>query len=160
MGLSYANLFVGYVEKHIFEQYTGPIPDFFGRFINDCLGTASCSRVDLECFINFVGNFHPVLKFLWEISETCLSSLDILVSINGDALTTSVAYKPTDSHSYLLFPSSHPKHTKKSSLILNSCVFAAFAEMIRTLRPSLWKWEPFLPNVVILPIRHRYPKCA
>ena len=29
---SYANLFVGYVEKQIFEQYTGLIPDFFGRY--------------------------------------------------------------------------------------------------------------------------------
>ena len=40
--------------------------------------------------------------------------LDISVSINGDALATSVSYKPTDSHSYLLFSSSHPNHTKKS----------------------------------------------
>ena len=37
-----------------------------------------------------------------------------LVSINGDALATSVSYKPTDSHSYLLFSSSHPNHTKQS----------------------------------------------
>ena len=40
--------------------------------------------------------------------------LDILISINGDALATSVSYKPTDSHSYLLFSSSHPNHTKRS----------------------------------------------
>ena len=43
-----------------------------------------------------------------------MSFLDISVSINGDALATSVSYKPTDSHSYLLFPSSHPNHTKES----------------------------------------------
>ena len=49
-----ANLFVGYVEQQIFEQYTGPIPDFFGRYIDDCLGTASCTRADLEGFINYV----------------------------------------------------------------------------------------------------------
>ena len=54
MGPSYANLFVGYVEQQIFERYTGPIPDFFGRYIDDCLGTASCTRVDLERFINYV----------------------------------------------------------------------------------------------------------
>ena len=33
MGPSYANLFVGYVEQQIFEWYTGPIPDFFGRYL-------------------------------------------------------------------------------------------------------------------------------
>ena len=43
-----------------------------------------------------------------------VSFLDISVSINGDALATSVSYKPTDSHSYLLFYSSHPNHTKQS----------------------------------------------
>ena len=114
MGPNYANLFVGFVENQIFEQYTNPIPDFFGRFIDDCLGTASCSYAELESFIHFVNNFHPALKFTWEISETSVSFLDILISINGSRLTTSVFYKPTDSHSYLLFSSSHPNHTKRS----------------------------------------------
>ena len=59
--------------------------------------------MDLERFINYVNGFHHALKFTWEISETCVSFLDISVSINGDALATSVSYKPTDSHSYLLF---------------------------------------------------------
>ena len=51
MGPNYANLFVGFVEKQIFEQYTDPIPDYLGRYIDDCVGTASCSRGKLECFI-------------------------------------------------------------------------------------------------------------
>ena len=114
MGPSYANLFLGYVEQQIFERYTGPIPDFFCRYIDDCLGTASCTRVGLERFINYVNGFHHALKFTWEISVTCVSFLDISISINGDALATSVSYKPTDSHSYLLFSSSHPNHTKQS----------------------------------------------
>ena len=111
---NYASLFVGFVEKQIFEQYTDPIPDYLGRYIDDCVGTASCSRGELECFINYVNNFHPALQFTWEISETSVSFLDILVSINGNRLTTSVFYKPTDSHSYLLYSSSHPNHTKQS----------------------------------------------
>ena len=78
------------------------------------MGTASCTRVDLERFINYVNYFHHALKCTWEINETCVSFLDILVSINGDALATSVCYKPTDSHSYLLFSSSHPNNTKQS----------------------------------------------
>ena len=46
--------------------------------------------------------------------ETCVSFLDISISINGDALATSISYKPTDSHSFLLFSSSHPNQTKQS----------------------------------------------
>ena len=74
----------------------------------------ACSSGKLECFINYVNNFHPALQFTWEISETSVSFLDILVSINGNRLTTSVFYKPTDSKSYLLYSSSHPNYTKQS----------------------------------------------
>ena len=31
MGPNYANLFVGFAKKQIFEQYTDPIPDYLGR---------------------------------------------------------------------------------------------------------------------------------
>ena len=114
MGPNYANLFVGFVEKQIFEQYTDPTSDYFGWYIDDFVGTGSCSRGELEQFINYVNNFHPALQFTWEISETSLSFLNILVSINGNRLVTSMFYKPTDSHSYLLYSSSHPNHTKRS----------------------------------------------
>ena len=49
-----------------------------------------------------------------KISETSLAFLDIKVSISGNVLCTSAHYKPTDSHSYLLYSSSHPSHVKDS----------------------------------------------
>ena len=84
MGPNYANLFVGFVEKQIFEQYT-----------DDCLPTASCCRVELERFISFVNNIRPALQSTWEISKTNVSFLDILVLINGNTLVTPVFYKPS-----------------------------------------------------------------
>ena len=36
MGPNYANLFVGYVEEQIFNQFEGPKPELFGRYIDDC----------------------------------------------------------------------------------------------------------------------------
>ena len=54
------------------------------------------------------------IKYTWEISETSLAFLDIKVSISGNGLCTSVHYKSTDSHSYLLHSSSHPSHVKNS----------------------------------------------
>ena len=36
----------------------------------------------------------------------------IKLSINDNGLSTSVHYKPTDSHNYLLHSSSHPQHVK------------------------------------------------
>ena len=35
MGSSYANLFVGFIEELIFEQYSGPKPEFFGRRVSN-----------------------------------------------------------------------------------------------------------------------------
>ena len=109
MGSVYCSKFV--FPTIYFEQYTDPTPDYLDIYIDDCVGTASCSRGELDQFINYVNNFHPSLQFTLEIS---VSFLDILISINGNRLVTYVFYKPTDSHSYLLYSSSHPNHTKRS----------------------------------------------
>ena len=68
-----------------------------------------------------------IYEFLifWEISETSIAFLDIKVSINVNGLSTSVHYKPTDSHSYLLHSSSHPSHVK------NSIPFSQFLRLRR-----------------------------
>ena len=90
MGPNYANLFVGYVEEQIFNQFDGPKPELFGRYIDDCLGATSCTKEELERFIGFVNSFHPALKFTWEISETSVTFLDINISVRDNKLATSV----------------------------------------------------------------------
>eukprot|EP00061_Rhincodon_typus_P012213 g37804.t1 len=101
MGPSYACLFVGYVKQSLFRSYTGTIPHLFLRYIDNCIGAASCSHEELEQFINFTSTFHPNLKFTWTISDSSLSFLDLSVSISGDRLETDIYFKPTNSHSYL-----------------------------------------------------------
>ena len=114
MGPNYANLFVGYVEEQIFNQFDGPKPELFARYIDDCLGATSCTEEELERFIGFVNSFHPALKFTREIFETSVTFLDINISVRDNKLATNVHYKPTDSHSYLMYSSSHPSHVKDS----------------------------------------------
>ena len=53
-------------------------------------------------------------KYTWKISENSLAFLDIKLSVNGNGLSTSVHYKPTDSHNYLLHSSSHPQNVKSA----------------------------------------------
>eukprot|EP00061_Rhincodon_typus_P000185 g10828.t1 len=101
MGPSYACLFVGYVEQFLFRCYTGPIPNLFLRYIDDCIGAASCSHDELQQFIHFTSTFHPNLKFTWTISDNSLSPSWTSVSISGNHLETDIYFKPTDSHSYL-----------------------------------------------------------
>ena len=116
MGPLYACLFMGYLEERIFQAFKGRVPDLYKRFIDDCFGVSTSSEEDLVKFINFASNFHPSIKFTYEVSPSSLPFLDILISIDPDVnkLTTSVFYKPTDTHSYLNYTSSHPASTKDS----------------------------------------------
>ena len=59
MGPNYANLFVDYVEEHIFNQFDGPKPEHFGRYIDDCLGATSCTKEELERFIDWFCQLFP-----------------------------------------------------------------------------------------------------
>ena len=88
----------------------------FRRYIDDCVGIWPGDRSELLSFINFVNAFHPSLKFTHEISNSSLSFLDIKLKITpgSKTISTSVYYKPTDSHSFLLYSSSHPAATKRS----------------------------------------------
>ena len=79
-----------------------PKPELYSRYIDDCIGATSSAREELTQFITSVYSFNPALKYTWEISDASLAFLDIKISIGGNGLCTSVYYKPTDSHSYLL----------------------------------------------------------
>ena len=99
-------------------------PELYGRYIDDCI-SATSTRRELTQFISAINSFHPALKYIWEISDTSSAFLDIKISIEGNVLCTSVHNKPTDSHSYLLYSSSHPPHVK------NSIPFSQFLRLRR-----------------------------
>ena len=64
--------------------------------------------------ITSVNSFLSALKYTWEISENSLPFLDIKLSINDNCLFTSVHYKRTDAHNYLLHWSFRPRHVKNT----------------------------------------------
>ena len=114
MGPSYACLFMGHFEHRVEKEYTGRLPEFYKRYIDDGIGVTHMERSELDTFINFVDSFHPSIKFTHTISELSVNFLDITVTLQKNCLLTSAYFKPTDSHSYLLYPSSHPKSCKDS----------------------------------------------
>ena len=81
LGRSFACLFVSYQEERIFQSYQGPIPELFKCFLYDGIGATSMSHSDLDKFISFVCNFHPILHFEYQISSSYLSFLDIKLQI-------------------------------------------------------------------------------
>ena len=70
--------------------------------------------VKVGVVITSVNSFPPALKYYCKISENSLALLDIELSINDNGLSTSVHYKPTDSHNYLLHSYSHTQHVKNA----------------------------------------------
>eukprot|EP00061_Rhincodon_typus_P007342 g28948.t1 len=91
---NYTYLFVGFVKQSLFRNYTSTIPHLF-----------LCK--EFKQFINFANTFHPTLKFTWTISDTSLPFLNLSVSISGNRVITDIHFKPTESHSYFDYCSSH-----------------------------------------------------
>ncbi|GFS12953.1 hypothetical protein ElyMa_004871800 [Elysia marginata] len=114
MGPSYACLFVGYLEWQMVNRYQGPTPEFYYRYIDDGIGISTMPLDDLKNYIDFVKTFHPSISFTSEISTSTVNFLHIKISIRDRFLHSSVYYKPTDSHTYLTYTSSHPHSCKRS----------------------------------------------
>jgi len=66
----------------------------------------------LKNFIDFSNQLHPTIKFTAEWSPNQVVFLDTIVKCEGNLLYTDLYTKETDTHSYLHFTSSHPKHVK------------------------------------------------
>ena len=162
MGPSYANLFVGFIVHQFFSQINGPKPGLYGRLIDDCIGAIFSAREELIQIIT-VAN-HPALKYTWEISDICLTFLDIKVSTEGNGQY----YKPTDStdlHRHLLYLSSHLSYIKNSVpflAFLDFVVYVATALIFPTIQRQctsfsinvailflLLKWATNAPNKLI-----------
>ena len=110
MGPSYACLFMGWIEHEFFCTYDGPIPELYKRYIDDMTGCTVIGRSDLDKFLHAFGTFHHAVELVSEVSEVSLDTLDVIASVNVDGtLSTTIYYKPTDSHSYVHYDSNHPR---------------------------------------------------
>jgi hypothetical protein len=106
----YVNLFMAdFEEQYVFTYHTQPI--FYGRFIEYIFGIWTGTRTELDTFISTLNQAHPTIKFTSEISDESVPFLDTRVHLSTDGtIYTDLYTKPTDSHNYLLFTSTHPRH--------------------------------------------------
>ena len=84
------------------------------RYIEDIFFIWTHGENSLKNFMIELNNFNPNFKFTYEFSEASINFLDLNVKLSNGKLQTSLYVKPTDSHQYLHFQSSHPNHTKRS----------------------------------------------
>ena len=72
------------------------------------------TREELDEFIEHLNTRTEHYKFTSDISETHTTFLDTTVKITNGELVTDLYSKPTDSHNYLMYNSSHPQRCKDS----------------------------------------------
>ena len=88
--------------------------EIYKRYINDDIGATLLSYKQHLDFNNFAKNFHPAVKFTYEISEKSVTFLGMKISLKQGKLTISGHNKSTDSHSYLDYRLPHNTSTKSS----------------------------------------------
>ena len=113
-GPSYANLFLGKIEEQLADSYKEQKPVLYLRYIDDIFGIAQMKENELRSWMAFFENLHPSVEFTSSISQSSVVFLDATISIENNSISTNVHFKPTDSHSYLLYNSFHPKKCKDS----------------------------------------------
>ena len=113
MAPSYANIFMGRVEKQLLESSIEK-PLSWYRFIDDVDMKWNKGEQNLHDFIINANDQHPSIKFTHEISKSTINFLDTTSTLSEGSLSTDIYSKPTDTHQYLSPKSCHPLHCTKS----------------------------------------------
>ena len=112
--VKYANIYMHKFFKKFFSQYTGYVPEFLARLVDDVLTIWEGTLPELLNLVQQLNNFHPTIKFELKYSISHIQFLDTIVYIKNNTLHTNLYTKPTDKKQYLYYSSSHPNHLKKS----------------------------------------------
>ena len=112
---SYSDLALQPIDDAVYAEAQSNYPEllYFGRYRDDIIALWVGSEERLQQFFNFINTLDDKLKFTMEIGGNTLEFLDLLISIVGNQLFTTVYSKPTDSHLYLQADSCHQKPSIK-----------------------------------------------
>ena len=113
MAPSYANIFMGDLERKILEEVDRR-PSTWWRYIDDVFAIWTHGEEHLTEFVQQINNQHPTIQFTAEWSNRSVAFLDVKVTIEEGRLTTDLFTKSTDTHQYLHKRSCHPAHCKST----------------------------------------------
>ena len=139
---TFANIFMGKFEEDF--VYTHPLYSkvlAWFRFIDDIFFIFTGTLVELEQFFDDLNHTrHTTINFTMSYSQEKIDFLDTTIKIENGCLTSTLYTKPTDSHSYLLYDSCHPKH------IMTSIPYSQFLRI----RRICTHWTDFMANAMAL----------
>ena len=113
MAPSYANIFMGILEKQMLSTYPHK-PFIYFRYIDDIFMIWTDGEDSLNTFLERCNKQNKHIKFKPSGTGTTVSFLDVSVTLKNGKLHSDLYCKPTDKHQYLYYTSCHPKHTKNS----------------------------------------------
>ena len=107
---SYADLAMGVIDDKAKE---GEIkPKLWWRYRDDIFDLWTQGESKLLEFTNYISSLYPTIKFELVYSEESLNVLDLTLHLQNGYIVTDIYCKPTDSHLYLPFTSSHAYYCK------------------------------------------------
>ena len=68
----------------------------------------------LASFMKEFNNYHPNIKFTYELNKENITFLDLNVSLSENKSSAEFHAKSTDKYQYLHYTSAHPAHPKRS----------------------------------------------
>ena len=113
MAPSYANLFMGMLEKQMLSSYKNK-PLLYSRYIDDIFMIWTDGEDSLNDFLTHCNSQNKNIQFKQTISNTSILFLDFSINLKGGKLTTDLYCKSSDKYQYLYHTSRHPKNTKTS----------------------------------------------
>ena len=132
---TFANIFMGSLEEDFLNQTENlgnPMPLLWLRYIDDILVIWPHSKSEFFDFFNQLNDYHPTIKYTYELSDQKINFLDITIFkgkrfLEQHILDLAPFFKSTNKMQYLHFDSCHPPHTFKGLIL---------GEAIRMLRAS------------------------
>ena len=89
-------------------------PMLWWRYRDDVFDLWTLGLPKLLEFTEYINSLYPTIKLEPVYSERSLNVLDLTLHLQDGYITTDIYAKPTDSHLYLPFSSSHPSHCKRA----------------------------------------------
>ena len=112
---SYATNYMGHFEETCIYREINTDCLFYTRYIDDIFFIYAGGETKLDSFLTNLNRKHDSIKFNHERSTQSVALLDILIYIDEKRQPKTTLYtKRTDSHNYLHYKSSHPRHLKES----------------------------------------------
>ncbi|XP_068675529.1 uncharacterized protein [Montipora foliosa] len=110
---SYADLAMGLIDEKA-KLGGASKPMLWWRYRDDVFDLWTLGLTKLLEFTEYINSLYPTIKFELVYSESSLNVLDLTLHLQDGFIITDIYAKPTDSHLYLPFSSSHPSHCMRA----------------------------------------------